>query len=490
MSLDNLGEQLILRRDKVEKFRRQGVEPFGRKYEITHVSSEILEGFAEVEGKTVKISGRIMSKRGHGKASFAHIQDGSGLIQIYIRQEKVGEAAYQLYQNFDIGDIIGVSGEIFKTRTEEVTVNVSSFQLLSKSLRPLPEKWHGLRDIELRYRQRYLDLMINPQVRDVFVARSKIIQHIRTFLAERDFLEVETPVMHTVAGGANARPFTTHHNALGINLYLRIATELHLKRLVVGGLDKIFELGRIFRNEGISTNHNPEFTSVEIYQANEDYEDMMRLTEELVASLAEEVLGTLKISYQGEELDLSLPWPRKDLLQVVQEMTTVDFSQITTDAAAFQTAKQHGLELEKGSTRGEIIFAFFEEFCEDKLSGPIFIKNYPVEVSPLAQRSPEDPRFTCRFEAFIAGKEIANAFTELIDPFDQRKRFENQVKKRAAGDKEAHMMDEDFLVALEYGMPPTGGLGIGVDRLIMILTDSPSIRDVILFPTMRPREKE
>jgi lysyl-tRNA synthetase class 2 len=490
MSLDNLGEQLVLRRNKLEELKKQGVKPYGQKYPVTHTSQEILQGFTEIEGRTVKIFGRIMTKRGHGKAGFAHIQDSMGLIQIYARQDRMGKEAYQLYQDLDIGDIIGLTGEVFKTRTGEITINISSFELLAKSLRPLPEKWHGLRDVELRYRRRYLDLMVSPKVRNVFVTRSRIIQHIRSFLAERGFLEVETPVMHTVAGGASARPFITHHNALGINLYLRIATELHLKRLIVGGMDRVFELGRIFRNEGISTNHNPEFTSVEIYQVNADYEDMMRLTEELVASAAEKILGTCKISYQNQELDLSIPWPRKDLQQMVKEITGVDFSRISTDEEAHKVAKEHGLEFKKGTTKGEILFAFFEEFCEDKLTGPIFIKNYPVEVSPLAQRSWEDPRFTYRFETFIAGKEIANAFTELIDPLDQRQRFEDQVKKRVAGDEEAHMMDEDFLLALEYGMPPTGGLGIGIDRLIMILTDSPSIRDVILFPTMRPIEKE
>jgi len=490
MSLDNLGEQLILRRQKLEELKKQGVKPYGQKYRVTHTSQEILQGFTEIEGKTVKVFGRIMTKRGHGKAAFAHIQDSLGLIQIYVRQDRVGGEAYQLYQDLDIGDIIGVDGEVFKTRTGEVTVNISSFVLLAKSLRPLPEKWHGLRDVELRYRRRYLDLMVSPQVRNVFVTRSRIIQHIRTFLAERGFLEVETPVMHTVTGGANARPFITLHNALDINLYLRIATELHLKRLIVGGMDRVFELGRIFRNEGISTNHNPEFTTVEIYQVNADYEDMMQLTEELVASAVEKIQGTFKINYQGLDLDFSLPWPRRDLQEIVREITAVDFSRIETDEEARAVAKERGLEFAKGATRGEILFAFFEEFCEEKLSGPIFIKNYPVEVSPLAQRSWDDPRFTYRFEMFIAGKEIANAFTELTDPLDQRRRFEDQVKKRATGDEEAHMMDEDFLMALEYGMPPTGGLGIGIDRLIMILTDSPSIRDVILFPTMRPSEKE
>lgn len=487
MSVDQYSDQLFYRHKKIEDLVKQGVEPYGEKYEVTHHSQSIHAKFTGLEGKTVSIAGRIMTKRGHGKASFAHIQDSEGRIQLYIRQDSVGEEKYDLFQNLDIGDIIGATGEVFKTRTAEITVNISSFRLLSKSLRPLPEKWHGLKDVELRYRQRYLDLIVNPEVRNVFITRSKVIQSIRDFLTKADFLEVETPVMHNVAGGATARPFITHHNALDLDLYLRIATELHLKRLVVGGMEKVFELGRIFRNEGISTNHNPEFTSVEIYQANADYEDMMKLTEELVASVAQKVLGSLKVDYQGRELDFSLPWPRKDLLQVIQEFTGVDFSDIPDDSGARKAALAQGLEIEGNEKRGEIILTFFEKFCEDRLWGPVFVKDYPVEVSPLAQRCRYNPQFTYRFETFMAGKEVANAFTELIDPLDQRERFEQQVKERVAGNEEAHMMDEDFLTALEYGMPPTGGLGIGIDRIIMVLTNSPSIRDVILFPTMRPK---
>jgi lysyl-tRNA synthetase class 2 len=488
MSADHLSDQEQVRHNKIATFRQQGVEPYGDKYDVSHYSREIITKPDALDGKTVRLSGRIMTKRGHGKAGFAHIQDSEGQIQIYLREDRLGEKDYMLYKELDVGDIIGVTGEIFTTKKGEITVNVSSFSLLSKSLRPLPEKWHGLRDVELRYRQRYLDLMVNPEVRKVFIARSKIIQKMRTFLTDRGFLEVETPVMHTLAGGANARPFITHHNTLDMELYLRIATELHLKRLVVGGMDKVFELGRIFRNEGISTNHNPEFTTVEVYQANADYEDMMVLTEEMVASLAKEVLGTPTIEYQGKSLDFTPPWPRRDMQDVVKEVTGIDFDSIVDDVAARKIAREKNLELMPGLSRGEILFAFFEEFCEDKLSGPIFIKNYPVEVSPLARRNRRDPRFTDRFEAFMAGREIANAFTELNDPIDQRGRFEQQVSRRVSGDDEAHMMDEDFITALEYGMPPTGGLGIGVDRLIMILTDSPSIRDVILFPTMRPKE--
>jgi len=487
---NHLSEQEQIRRNKVAAFRQQGLEPYGDKYNVTHYSREVLQQEPEFfEGKAVSLAGRIMTQRGHGKASFAHIQDSEGQIQIYLREDRLGEKSYSLYQELDVGDIIGVKGDVFRTQKGEITVNVAEFSLLSKSLRPLPEKWHGLKDVELRYRQRYVDLMVNPLVRSVFMTRSRIIQSMRTFLTGAGFLEVETPVMHTLAGGASARPFVTHHNTLDMDLYLRIATELHLKRLIVGGMDKVFELGRIFRNEGISTNHNPEFTSVEVYQANADYEDMMVLTEELIASVAREVLGTTVIEYQGVPLDLTPPWSRRNMLDIILEMTGIDAGEIEDVDALRGVAAENGLELKPGLSRGEIIYAIFEEFCEVRLNGPIFIKDYPVEVSPLARRCRHDPRFTDRFEAFIAGKEIANAFTELNDPLDQRERFEEQVLRRDSGDDEAHMMDEDFLTALEYGMPPTGGLGIGVDRLIMILTDSPSIRDVILFPTMRPREQ-
>jgi len=490
MSEEQVRDQLRYRWEKLERFRERGIEPYGEKYEIDSCAQEILDVYAEKEGQEVRLAGRIMTRRGHGKAGFAHIQDSSGQIQIYVRQDTVGDAQYELYREMDIGDIIGVTGTVFKTRTQEITINVMSFRLLAKSLRPLPEKWHGLKDVDLRYRQRYVDLMVNPEVRSVFIVRSRIIQFMREYLSRQGFLEVETPVMHTIAGGAAARPFVTHHNALDLDLFLRIATELHLKRLVVGGLERVFELGRIFRNEGISTTHNPEFTSVEIYQAHADYEDMMALTENIIAAAAQAVLGTMVLSYQGRELDLSTPWPRRELSQVVKEITHVDFDEIKDDAAARQVAREHGLEINKQATRGEVLYYFFDEFCEEKLWGPVFVRDYPVEVSPLAQRCRHNPQLTYRFETFIAGKEIANAFTELIDPIDQRQRFEKQVQQREAGDEEAHMMDEDFITALEYGMPPTGGLGIGVDRLIMLLTDSPSIRDVILFPTMRPREQD
>ncbi len=490
MEQEHLGEQLLLRRHKLKELRAQGVEPYGLKYSVSHCAREVQEGFDLIEGQVVRLAGRIMTRRGHGKACFAHIQDGSGQVQIYMRLDNVGDAQYTLFQNLDIGDIMGCSGTVFKTRTGEVTVNVDAFTLLAKALRPLPEKWHGLKDVETRYRRRYADLLANPDVRRVFILRSKIIQAMREFLTGRDFLEVETPVMHTVTGGATARPFVTHHNALDLDLYLRIATELHLKRLIVGGMERVFELGRIFRNEGISTNHNPEFTSVEIYQANADYEDMMELMEKMVLGIAEQVLGSSKVTYQERELDFSLPWPRKKLIDLVNEITGVNFREIAGDAAARDIAMARGLEPEKEATWGEILFRFFEEFCEDKLWGPVFVQDYPVDVSPLARRCDHAPAFTYRFECFMAGKEIANAFTELTDPLDQRERFLQQVQKRAGGDEEAHMMDEDFLSALEYGMPPTGGLGIGIDRLVMILTGSTSIRDVILFPTMRPKEFE
>lgn len=487
MAVDHESDQLQFRKNKLEELKQNNIEAYGGKYPVSHYSKQVKDKFDELEGCSVSIMGRILTRRGHGKAVFANLQDSLGQIQIYIRQDRVGEDNYEFYQKLDLGDIIGITGDVFKTRTGEITVNIASFKLLSKSLRPLPEKWHGLKDVDIRYRQRYLDLIVNPEVRDVFVVRSKIIQAMRAFLTHKDFLEVETPIMHTVTGGAAARPFVTYHNTLGIELYLRIATELHLKRLIVGGFDKIFELGKVFRNEGISPNHNPEFTSVEIYQANADYEDMMTLTEEMISSVAREVLGTDKIHYQGKELDLSPPWPRKDLLELIYEFTAVDFSSVPDDKSAREIALQHDLEVSNEMKKGDVIFEFFEKYCEDKLWGPVFVKNYPIEVSPLAKRCEDDPAFTYRFEAFVAGKEIANAFTELNDPIEQRKRFEQQVKQREAGDEEAHMMDEDFLSALEHGMPPAGGLGVGIDRLVMVLTDSPSIRDVILFPTLRPK---
>ncbi|MDW7729589.1 MAG: lysine--tRNA ligase [Bacillota bacterium] len=482
-----LNELLLVRRRKMEALREKGVEPFGRKFEADHYSAEIIDNFDALEGKEVTIAGRLVSIRSHGKAAFAHLQDYRGQIQIYIRQDQVGPEKYEIFDLVDIGDFIGVTGEVFRTQKGEVTVKVNEYTYLAKALRPLPEKWHGLKDVELRYRQRYVDLIVNQEVRETFIRRSRMISAMRDILNGWGFLEVETPIMQTIAGGALARPFVTHHNALDIKLYLRIATELHLKRLLVGGLDKVYEIGRIFRNEGISTIHNPEFTSVEIYQNYADYHDMMEITENLVFQIAEKVLGSGKITFQGKELDLTPPWPRESMVEIVRKYSGVDFSKIHDDQSAFDAARKAGLELDKGLPWGEILYMFFEEFCEEQLLSPIFVTGFPVEVSPLAKKMDEDPRLTLRFEAFIAGWEIANAFTELNDPIDQRERFEQQLTKREAGDDEAHVMDEDFINALEYGMPPAGGLGIGIDRMIMLLTDNISIRDVILFPTLKPK---
>jgi len=481
-----LNEVLRVRRQKLAELREMGIDPFGGKFDQTHHAQDILEHFETLEGQRVAVAGRIMTKRMHGKASFAHIQDVTGQIQIYVRLNDVGEAAYELFSKLDIGDIIGVKGTVFRTRMGEITVATEELVLLTKSLHPLPEKWHGLKDIELRYRQRYVDLIVNPDVRQDFIARSKAIKAIRQYLDEQGFLEVETPTLHTIAGGAAARPFITHHNALDIDMYLRIALELHLKRLLVGGLERVYEIGRVFRNEGISTKHNPEFTMLELYQAYADYEDMMVLTENLVARAAEAVRGTTVIPYQGEMIDLTPPWPRLTMLEAVKKYTGVDFAAVKTDEEAREIAKRFGLEIEGTSTWGKVLSELFEEHVEKHLVKPHFILDYPVEVSPLAKKKKEDPRLTYRFEAFVACRELANAFSELNDPIDQRERFLAQLKEREAGDEEAHPMDEDFIRALEYGMPPAGGLGIGIDRLIMLLTDKASIRDVILFPTMRP----
>ncbi|MFO8191892.1 MAG: lysine--tRNA ligase [Bacillota bacterium] len=482
-----LNELLKVRRNKLERLRTKGVDPFSPKFEADHYSTDITGNFEDFEGKTVTIAGRLMSIRSHGKATFAHLQDYRGQVQIYIRLDQVGQEKYDLLELIDIGDFIGVVGEVFKTRKGEVTVQASDYTFLVKALRPLPEKWHGLKDVEIRYRQRYVDLIVNQEVKQTFINRSKILSTMRELLNRWGFLEMETPIMQTIAGGALARPFVTHHNALDIKLYLRIATELHLKRLLVGGLDKVYEIGRIFRNEGISTIHNPEFTSVEIYQSYADYKDMMNITENLIFQIAEKVFGSGKIRFQGREIDLTPPWERQSMIEVVRRYTGVDFAKIPDAEAAFQAARDAGLELDKGLSWGDILYMFFEEFCEEQLLSPIFVTDYPIEVSPLAKKKSDDPRLTLRFEGFIAGWEIANAFTELNDPIDQRERFEQQLARREAGDDEAHVMDEDFVNALEYGMPPAGGLGIGVDRMIMILTDNISIRDVILFPTLKPK---
>lgn len=498
----DLNDQMLVRREKLQQLRAEGRDPFIiSRYERTATAAMAVQRFLELEqtatadgqelahdaGPEVSLAGRIRTIRVMGKASFAHIQDETGQIQVYVKVNDLGEEAYQYFKSFDIGDIIGVSGKVFRTRRGEVTLAVNSFILLSKALRPLPDKWHGLKDVELRYRQRYVDLIVNPEAKKVFEQRSKALNAIRTFLTKRGFLEVETPVLHPIAGGANAKPFITHHNTLDMQLYLRIAPELYLKRLIVGGFDRVFELGKNFRNEGISTKHNPEYTSLELYQAYVDFHEMMEITEELVAYVANELLGTTKINYQGKEIDLTPPWPRVTMEESLQRFAGIDFAAVTDDAAARELAKTKGLKVQSDTTRGEVLAALFEEFVEDKLIQPVFITHHPVEISPLAKRTPEHPEVTDRFEPFINGWEIANGFSELNDPLDQRERFEKQVQAREKGDEEAHMMDEDFITALEIGLPPTGGLGIGVDRLLMLLTDSPSIRDVILFPHMRPR---
>jgi len=485
----NLNEILMVRREKLEKLRQEGMDPFEiTRYDVSHRAREIIDNFDTMEGQTVSIAGRIITKRVMGKASFAHILDSSGQIQIFVRVNEVGDEQYQRFKSFDIGDIIGLTGIVFRTRMGEISVKVQDMLLLAKSLYPLPEKWHGLKDPDLRYRHRYTDLIVNPDVRRTFEIRSKIIRSIRNYLDERGYLEVETPILDTTAGGAAARPFITHHNTLGIDMYLRIATELHLKRLIIGGFDKVYEIGRIFRNEGMSVKHNPEFTSIEIYKAYGDYYDMMELTEDMIVSVAKEVLGTTRIEYQGVEIDLTPPWRRMTMIEAVKEYTGLDFSSISTGEEARKAAQKVGVSIDKDATWGRALNEVFEEKVEEHLIQPIFIKDYPIEVSPLAKKIKDDPRLTYRFEVFITGREMGNAFSELNDPVDQRERFMEQARQRAAGDEEAHMMDEDFIHALEIGMPPTGGLGIGIDRLVMLLTDSYSIRDVILFPTMRPRE--
>jgi len=485
----NLNEMLEIRRKKLLELREKGKDPFSiEKYDRNNFSQSIKDNYEELEGEEVNIAGRIMTKRGHGKASFADIQDRYGRIQIYVRQDVLGQDNYQGFLSYDIGDIVGVRGDVFTTRKGEISVKASEIILLCKSFQILPEKWHGLKDQDLRYRQRYLDLIVNPEVKETFIIRSNVIKAIREYLDDKDYIEVETPILHTIAGGANARPFVTHHNTLDIDMYLRIATELHLKRLIVGGLEKVYEIGRIFRNEGMSIKHNPEFTSIELYEAYADYRDMMKLTEELISYTAQKVLGTNKIVYQGTEIDLAPPWTRMTMLEAIKKNTGIDFDELNTQQEAYQAARGLGIEVEETTSKGEIINAVFEEKIEEHLIQPTFIMDYPVEVSPLAKKIPDNPAFTRRFEGFIYAREIANAFSELNDPVDQKERFEEQLRQREAGDDEAHMMDEDYVNALEVGLPPTGGLGIGIDRLVMFLTDAYSIRDVILFPTMKPRE--
>ncbi|MEG1285021.1 MAG: lysine--tRNA ligase [Romboutsia sp.] len=484
---EELSEVLQVRRDKLAKLQEMGRNPFNQsRYDRTNYSGDIKNDFDALEGKVVKLAGRIMSKRIQGKAGFIDIQDKDGRIQCYVRLDRIGEEEYSIFSTYDIGDIIGVEGEVFKTKKEEISIKANEVVLLSKSLQILPEKYHGLKDQDLRYRQRYVDLIVNPEVKEAFLTRTKALKALRSYLDERGFLEVETPILNTIAGGANARPFVTHHNTLDIPMYLRIANELYLKRLIVGGFDKVYEMGRMFRNEGMSIKHNPEYTAMELYQAYADYTDMMEITENLIAHMAKVATGSMVVNYQGIEIDFTPPWKRMTMEECVKEHTGVDFSIINTDEEALAIAKEKGIELSPGMRRGEVINAFFETFGEDKLIQPTFITHHPVEVSPLAKRNVEDPRRTDRFEAFANKWELANAFSELNDPIDQKGRFMDQVRKKELGDDEACDMDEDFINALEVGLPPTGGLGIGIDRTIMLLTNSTTIRDVLLFPTMKP----
>ena len=487
MQNTDLNEMLQIRRQKLKDLQDQGKNPFKiEKFNPDHHTTDITDNFEEFEGKEVTLAGRVMSKRGHGKISFMDIQDMKGRIQILSKIDELGEEAYKIISYLDMGDIVGVEGEVFKTQSGEISIKAKKLTLLSKSLQILPEKWHGLKDPDLRYRQRYVDLIVNPEVKETFLLRNKIIKKIREFLDNLGYLEVETPILGNIAGGANARPFLTHHNALNIDMSLRIANELYLKRLIVGGFDKVYEMGKMFRNEGMDTRHNPEFTNIELYEAYADYNDMMEITENLVAYVAKEVLGTTKVEYQGKTIDFTPPWKRIKMQDAVKEHTGVDFDKINTDEEAIEVAKEHKLEIKPGMTRGHVISEMFEEFCEQYMDQPTFIICHPVEISPLAKRNPDDPRITNRFEAFANCWEIANAFSELNDPIDQRERFEEQLRQKEYGDDEAHPMDEDFLNAIEVGLPPTGGLGIGVDRLIILLTNQASIRDVIFFPTMKP----
>jgi len=486
-SLEDLNDILKARREKLAKLCEMDKNPYHSvRFDINTYSTYVLTEFEKYEGQNISIAGRLMSKRIMGKAGFAHIQDSKGQIQIYARSNELGEENYTEFTSFDIGDIIGVKGIVFKTNKGEISVKAIELSLLAKALQPLPEKWHGLRDMDLRYRHRHLDLIMNTDVKRKFELRSKIISHIRRYLDDLGYLEVETPVLQGTPGGAAAKPFITHHNTLDIGMYLRIATELHLKRLIIGGFDKVYELGRIFRNEGMSVKHNPEFTTVEIYKAYADYTDIMDLVEDLIVKVSESVLGTCFLEYQGEKLDLSRGWTRMTMIEAVFKYTGVDFSCITTDEDAREAAKKAGVTVKAGTSWGNTLNEVFEQTVESNLKQPTFIMDYPVSVSPLAKKIPKDSRLTYRFELFIMGREIANAFSELNDPIDQKERFIEQSRQRQAGDEEAHMMDEEFVYALEAGMPPTGGIGIGIDRLVMLLTNAYSIKDVILFPTMKP----
>ena len=486
----DLNEVLRIRREKLQALREENKDPFTiMKYDRDTMSKDILDNFEKYDGKDVSLAGRIMSKRIMGKASFCHIQDRDGQIQAYVARDCIGEDEYKAFKKFDIGDIVGLKGNVFKTKTGETSIHATEITLLSKSLQPLPEKFHGLKDQDLRYRQRYVDLIINPDVRNTFVVRSRIIKEIREFLDNRGYIEVETPVLNTISGGASARPFITHHNTLGINMYLRIATELNLKRLIVGGLEKVYEIGRIFRNEGMDIKHNPEFTTIELYEAFTDYHGMMDLTEDMISTVAEKVLGTTDVNYQGKVIHLGKGWEKITMMDAVKKYAGADFTAVTSAEEAIELARSLGVEVKCGKSIGEAMYAVFDEKVESQLIQPTFILDYPIEVSPLAKKKPDDSAYTERFEFFINGTEYGNAFSELNDPVDQKERFIKQVEARENGDEEAGMMDDDYINALEYGLPPTGGLGIGIDRLVMLLTDNYSIRDVLLFPTMKPLDK-
>jgi len=488
---EELSEVLRVRREKLTALQQAGNDPFAQtRFDRTVYAQQIAEQFDQLEEKPVAVAGRIMSKRSMGKASFFDIADASGKIQIYIKLNVIGEETYEQFKKWDIGDIVGVNGEVFRTKHGEISIRATKAVLLSKSLLPLPEKFHGLTNTDLRYRQRYVDLIANPEVRDVFVKRSLIIRELRTFLDSKGYLEVETPVLHNIAGGAAARPFITHHNSLNIDMYLRIALELHLKRLIVGGFDKVYEIGRVFRNEGMDTKHNPEFTMLEFYQAYSNYEDVMDLTEEMLRYVAQKVLGTTTVVYGDQEIDLGKPFARISMVEAVKKYTGVDFDAIQTLEEARAAAKEHHIQYEERHLKGDILNLFFDEFVEDKLIQPTFLTGHPVEISPLSKRDAAHPGYTERFELFITGREFANAFSELNDPIDQKARFEHQLELKAQGDEEATDMDNDFITALEYGLPPTGGFGMGIDRLVMLLTNQPSIRDVLLFPTMKPTAEE
>ena len=485
----SLSELLQVRRDKLAELQEAGNDPFAiTKYTVTHHSTEIKDNFDTLEEQPVSVAGRLMSKRGMGKVVFADLQDGEGRIQLFVKIDEVGEDVLAAFKKYDIGDIVGVDGVVFRTKMGEISIRAKSITLLSKSLRPLPEKFHGLTDLETRYRQRYVDLMVNPEVKRNFIIRSKFIQFMRKYLDNMNYIEVETPVLNTIAGGAAARPFITHHNTLDIDMYMRIATELPLKRLIVGGMERVYEIGRIFRNEGMDPKHNPEFTTVELYQSYADFHDMMDIAEGIISGAAKEILGTYEVEWMGEKIDLTPGWRRLSMVDAVKEYAGIDFNAITDDAEAVAAVEAIGVELADAAERtwGNALYACFDQRVEEKLIQPTFITMYPVEVSPLTKRSPEDPRLTERFELFVCHSELANAYSELNDPIDQRQRFQKQVEQRERGDDETEMMDEDFLTALEYGMPPTGGMGMGIDRCVMLLTGNETIREVILFPTMKP----